>query len=373
MAVSRFSLADPVAERALSTNPSRQAANLRESSRIPPPDLPSEDETAGDELYRPNVLSRQFLDHYRVWVITMIIHLVVILVLVLQNQRTTGRPTVSLEMVTDDFSSLADLEELQFDTTEFEIQNLEQSEAAIEHQTESDLMQFDPVQDSGGFGGRIDGQGFDELVERLRKNGLDIVIVLDSTGSMLHEVQEVKSKIEWMSSTLFGIVDNTRIGVCTYRDADDQLNGGYVVKGQELTSNFGEIVQFLSTVSANGGGDLPEAVHRGLQWAVGRNQFRPDARKVILLFGDAPPHPEHRNACLKTAERFREYQQGFVSTITCHAGQCLPSFVEIAQRGGGEAWLIKQDEREIISQLMVLVFGSQYQHEVVNAIGHVNR
>ena len=210
-----------------------------------------------------------------------------------------------------------------------------------------------------------DDQGteeFERLVAQLKQNGLEIVITFDSTGSMEGEIQEVKRKIERMGSVLFRLVDKTRISVCTYRDQGAK----YVVKGLPLTDNLGEIVKFLEDVSAGGGGDDPEAVNSGLEWSINQNQFRPKARKVILLFGDAPPHAADKDICLRLASEFRRKQNGVVSTVTCHSEQRLPSFIEIAQMGGGEAWLTR-NEREIMSQLMILVFGSKHREKVLEA------
>ena len=209
---------------------------------------------------------------------------------------------------------------------------------------------------------------FEQLLSQLNQNGLEIVIVFDSTGSMEGEIFEVKDKIERMGTVLFRIVEKTRISVCTYRDDGAK----YVVKGIPLTSNLGAIMDFLADVSAGGGGDNPEAVEAGLEWATTQNQYRPKARKVILLFGDAPPHAADKDVCLRMASEFRRKQNGVVSTVTCHSEQRLPEFVEIAQMGGGEAWLTK-NEREIMSQLIVLVFGSKYRDKVLQAFQLMDR
>jgi hypothetical protein len=104
----------------------------------------------------------------------------------------------------------------------------------------------------------------------------------------------------------------------------------------------------------------------GLRWAVTNNQFRPKARKVILLFGDAPPHPQDRRECLDIASDFGSQHQGVVSTVTCRNRMKLPDFVEIAEVGGGESFLTT-DYKQIITQLMILVFGSKYRSKVIEA------
>lgn len=126
-------------------------------------------------------------------------------------------------------------------------------------------------------------EDFEGLVSRLRKNGLDIVITFDSTGSMQGEIDQVKSRIHRIGSVLFRLIDKSRIGICTYRDHGD----AYVVDGLPLTDNLAEVVLYLEKVSASGGGDEPEAVEEGIRWST-QQPFRRSARKVILLFGNAP-------------------------------------------------------------------------------------
>jgi hypothetical protein len=122
----------------------------------------------------------------------------------------------------------------------------------------------------------------------------------------------------------------------------------------------------LAGVRADAGGDTPEAVHEGLRWSIQRNTFRPRARKVILLFGDAPPHREDLATCLRLASDFHGQQQGMVSTVTCRSARKLDEFLEIADVGGGEAF-VTADERQIMTQLMVLVFGSRHRAKVIEA------
>jgi Mg-chelatase subunit ChlD len=215
----------------------------------------------------------------------------------------------------------------------------------------------------GGIGGAAAGGGsFEGLVGTLRRTGLDIVLCFDSTGSMGGEIDEVKRQIERIGQILITLIPKARISVCTYRDRGDE----YVVKGLPLTTNIQDISSYLAKIRAGGGGDHPEAVEEGLSWSSHQNQFRPTARKIILLFGDAPPHKERLQRCLELATDFRQQHRGIVSTVTCHSRSPLPEFYQIATAGGGEAFLTT-DQREIMTQLMVLVFGSQHRQKVIEA------
>ena len=209
----------------------------------------------------------------------------------------------------------------------------------------------------GGGGGSFEG-----MVGTLRRTGLDIVLCFDSTGSMSGEINQVKKQIRRIGQTLTTLVPKARISICTYRDDGDE----FVAKGLPLTGSIQDVSDYLDRISAGGGGDHPEAVDEGLYWSVSQNNFRPAARKVILVFGDAPPHPEKLKRALEIAGNFRSQNKGIVSTITCQSTTPMPEFYEIAAAGGGEAFLTT-DQRQIMSQLMVLVFGSKHRDKVLEA------
>ena len=235
---------------------------------------------------------------------------------------------------------------------------------------------------TGGFdlgttrigGGSMAGGGgnWDGMIKNLRRNGLDIVICFDSTGSMGGEIDEVKKQITKIGTTLFKLVPKARISLVTYRDTSDK-DSSYLTRILPLTSNLQEMQTWLNKIEAGGGGDHPEAVDEGLSWSIKQNQFRASARKVILVFGDAPPHSE-RNAnqesgqerCEKLAKEFKGQSKGIVSTVTCRANKPMVEFYSIAAAGGGEAF-ISENQREIMQQLMVLVFGSQHKEKVLEA------
>ena len=69
---------------------------------------------------------------------------------------------------------------------------------------------------------------------------------------------------------------------------------------------------------------------------------------------------------LAAGQDFKQQQSGVVSTVTCRNRSRLKEFIEIAQTGGGEAFLTT-DEQQIVTQLMILVFGSQYRAKVLEA------
>lgn len=244
----------------------------------------------------------------------------------------------------------------------------------------SESLTLDPPSLTSGDAGSFDlgtvaiggsstaGSGWEGLLQNLRRNGLDIVIVFDSTGSMGGEIRQVKQQIRSIGGTLLKLVPKARISLCTYRDRGDD----FVVRGLPLTDNISEVERFLADIEADGGGDEPEAVDEGLRWAITNNQFRANARKVILLFGDAPPHAQYRGVCLNLASDFHRQQKGIVSTVTCRRSRWLEDFYDIARAGGGEAFLAS-NSRQIMEQLIVLVFGSTHRGKVLEAFELMER
>jgi hypothetical protein len=273
----------------------------------------------------------------------------------------------SLEMVADqpqaDSSSETFTDELELAPPDFTPQGDSIGEVSVEPpplSTGGQTGSFDAGALTMGGGGT---GGWETMIRQLRRHGLDIVILFDSTGSMEGEINQVKAQIGRIGAALNQLVPKTRIGLCTYRDQGDQ----YVVRGIPLTGDLVQVQAYLRGIAAGGGGDHPEAVLDGLRWAIRNNDFRSASRKVILLFGDAPPHPQDQAACVQCAREFHQQQKGIISTVTCRSRVCLPSFVQIAEAGGGESFLTA-DERQIMTQLMVLVFGSRYREKVVEAL-----
>jgi hypothetical protein len=80
--------------------------------------------------------------------------------------------------------------------------------------------------------------------------------------------------------------DGLRLGLLAFRDHQDD----YVVKDfGGFTSNVDTVVSNLNTLTADGGGDGPEASTSALDKALALD-WRDDSVKVAILITDAPPH-----------------------------------------------------------------------------------
>ena len=192
----------------------------------------------------------------------------------------------------------------------------------------------------GNFGeGLSVSAQFGEAVGDLRRSGLDVVFLFDSTGSMRSTIKGAKEKIRFLITLIETLVpENTRIGLGTYRDHGE----GYVVRGKKLTSQFSDLYRFMRSVTASGGGDTPEAVAEALEWALDKNQFRNDAFKVIILIGDAEPHRgEVYDRVLKKLRKFRR-RNGSVNSIVTYSRRETQSLIALpAYAPRASAWTMR--------------------------------
>lgn len=122
-------------------------------------------------------------------------------------------------------------------------------------------------------------------------NAVDIVWVVDATGSMSDEINYLKTE-------LYDVIQRAkrnnpgvalRMGSVFYRDLTDE----YLVRSSVLTPDIGSTVNFIKKQSAGGGGDFPEAVHSALEDAIYRQPWNTQAiARICFLVLDASAHQQ---------------------------------------------------------------------------------
>jgi Mg-chelatase subunit ChlD len=177
---------------------------------------------------------------------------------------------------------------------------------------------------------------------------LELVFVLDTTGSMGGLLEGAKTKIWGIINDIMQKRGNqnlkVKVGLVAYRDRQD----AYLTKVTKLTDNLDDVYAELSSFRAQGGGDLPEDVRSAMREAidnVGWSNPGPRTSQIIFLVGDAPPHDDYTEVPDTLASTKRARAAGMiVNTIQCGniAATTLP-WRNIAQYGGGEYFSIAQD------------------------------
>ncbi len=131
---------------------------------------------------------------------------------------------------------------------------------------------------------------------------LDLMLVIDTTGSMGDEIRYLQSElaaiIESLRARHQGL--DIRLGFVFYRDQGDD----YVTATVPLSAGIEAGQAALRQAYAGGGGDYPEAMEQALIRAAGQS-WRADAVKTMLLVADAPPHDENMGKAWLAAEHLR--------------------------------------------------------------------
>lgn len=132
-----------------------------------------------------------------------------------------------------------------------------------------------------------------QIAQPNRKPVVDVVFVLDTTGSMAGLIETAKEKIWSIATSMAGAqpTPEIRIGLVGFRDRGD----AYITKRIDLSSDLDSMYAALMDFTAEGGGDGPESVNQALDEAVRQMSWSQDRNsyQVIFLVGDAPPHMDY--------------------------------------------------------------------------------
>ena len=215
--------------------------------------------------------------------------------------------------------------------------------------------------------------GFRKRVAELKASGLEIMFVFDSTGSMTSTIEETKATIVGMCGVLRALVPDARIGLVTYRDRGDRE--AYLVRQIPLTRDYWRASNFVQFVNAGGGDDIPEAVDAGLAAAM-EQTWRPDARHVIVLAGDAPSHPRKLRGILRDVRRWCRDGRSFVHTLITNPENVdevtASEFEQIADSGRGVCQTIA-DHGHILQRVLTLAFGHEFSEDVDDVVREINQ
>lgn len=120
---------------------------------------------------------------------------------------------------------------------------------------------------------------------------LDILFVLDTTGSMGEEIERLRNSIEIINLNISEIspTPDIRYGLVLYRDISDAYN----TKVIPLNDSLSEFQKQLSTVESAGGGDGPENLQAALEDALTKITWRKNGVRLAFIITDAPPHLDY--------------------------------------------------------------------------------
>jgi hypothetical protein len=134
----------------------------------------------------------------------------------------------------------------------------------------------------------------ENILKKEKGKGLDIVICLDTTGSMRPHIDAVRLQLTQILREMIADFPSFRIGMVLYKDYREE----YLNKIVPFTDDFDVFQRNLNAVKVNGGGDVPEAVYEALYAGATKIPWSAES-KIMILIGDAPPHPRPRSTISK--------------------------------------------------------------------------
>lgn len=147
---------------------------------------------------------------------------------------------------------------------------------------------------SGSFETTVKTESKKELTVDLEnaeavKKALDLMFVIDTTGSMSDEL----NYLQWELQSIVNTVKNEnpditiRLSINFYRDEGDE----YVVKANPFSSDIENTIEGFSSEEAAGGGDYEEAVEQAVANAINEHEWDETSyARLMFLILDAPPH-----------------------------------------------------------------------------------
>ncbi len=132
-----------------------------------------------------------------------------------------------------------------------------------------------------------DEYSFDMTDAKELPKKLDLMFMVDTTGSMGDELEYLKVEIADVINRISSNNIEVRTSVNFYRDQGDE----YIVKYHDFRTDAAEVQDIVKQQHANGGGDYEEAVHTALSTAL-EMKWDTDSVKVMFLVLDAPPHSD---------------------------------------------------------------------------------
>ncbi|MDR2870620.1 MAG: VWA domain-containing protein, partial [Deferribacteraceae bacterium] len=135
---------------------------------------------------------------------------------------------------------------------------------------------------------------------------VDILFVLDTTGSMGEEINRLRDMLLIIHDNLLTlpVKQNLRFGMVMYKDRGDD----YITKKIPFTSDAKAFQRELSKISANGGGDTPEDMQTALEVSIKEMGWQSEGVKLAYVITDAEAHLDYNQkfTLLSAAQLARE-------------------------------------------------------------------
>ena len=165
-----------------------------------------------------------------------------------------------------------------------------------------------------------------KIPESKESNKVDIVFIIDATGSMSDEINNVKNNIASFSENLIDSGLDIRFCIIDYRDITlsdpDEQTHVYTTAGSHWMTSIDSVVDTLGSIDASGGGDTPETVVDPLGYVADNNlmKWRSDAYRFAFVLTDAN-HKANNNYGYSSLEEVTDKlaEMEVVTSVICNS------------------------------------------------------
>ncbi len=157
-----------------------------------------------------------------------------------------------------------------------------------------------------------------EIDELEKSEKIELVFAIDATDSMKDDFVEFRKN--WLPHFEKQVkkFKNIKIGLLFYKDYGDEFkDGGIPVKNLGFLKNAKAFSSAVKNVSVKGGGDREEAVYEALYACATKFDWSEEAKKKIILVGDAPPHSKDDGKYTLGFESFSENMKERKIAVDC--------------------------------------------------------
>jgi hypothetical protein len=172
-------------------------------------------------------------------------------------------------------------------------------------------------EDIAGKGEVLKSPGQKDIIDKLASvldrqdvKALDFVLALDTTQSMHDDIPYLKELLVPMMREHTSRFESFRAGLVLYRDYNEE----YLNRVFPFTEDMDQLQKLVNGVRVAGGRDIPEAVYEALDAAIRGYDWKAEKR-IIVLIGDAPPHPRPRGKVTEESVK-REAQEKNITLYT---------------------------------------------------------
>jgi hypothetical protein len=203
---------------------------------------------------------------------------------------------------------------------------------------------------------------FTGALDELFRKPIDLGVAIDCTASMSAQIAAAQAGIDDLMRFVNAVAGGMRVAIVGFRDQQDDFK----TLGWDFTADPAEARAHLWKLSAEGGGDEPEMVFEAMKLAYGKFSWRSEAQDVMVLIGDAPPHPGFGG---KTVEMSKAAQARGITTYVLSARgitktEEVKHFPEIARMGGGR--VIRLSARnDLVAELAGVALSDTWHDQIV--------